>query len=153
MQDIKLIRNSERDANAERGAHFHPTIGSVIPTGFTTSHPQARPRCFETQSPTSSSTKVKDEGYSSSPLLMTLYIFQSSSSSPSSIPVARALLCPLLSTLLFYARLRVARISLSMVRPESFYGWAVHPPLHPSFTLEEPPHLPSWWVIHSRVRE
>jgi hypothetical protein len=46
MQDITLIRNSGRDANAERGARFHPTVGSVTPNGFTTSHPRARPRCL-----------------------------------------------------------------------------------------------------------
>jgi hypothetical protein len=40
-----LIRNRERDATAERGAHFHPTIGSVTPNGFTTDHPRAKPRC------------------------------------------------------------------------------------------------------------
>jgi hypothetical protein len=63
----KLIRSTRRDATAERGACFHPTIGSVTPNGFTTSHPRGRPRCFEIQSPTSSSTKFKDEGYSPSP--------------------------------------------------------------------------------------
>jgi hypothetical protein len=37
---ITLIRNNTRgDATAERGARFHPTIGSVTPNGFTTSHP------------------------------------------------------------------------------------------------------------------
>jgi hypothetical protein len=46
MQDITLIRNSRRDANAERGARFHPTVGSVTPNRFTTSHPRARPRCL-----------------------------------------------------------------------------------------------------------
>ena len=29
------------NATAERGARFHPTIGSVIPRGFTTNHPWA----------------------------------------------------------------------------------------------------------------
>jgi hypothetical protein len=62
-----LIISTRRDATAERGARFHPTVGSVTPNGFTTSHPRARPRCFEIQSPTSSSTEVKDEGYSPSP--------------------------------------------------------------------------------------
>jgi hypothetical protein len=28
-------------ATAERGARFHPTIGSTTPNGFTTSHPRA----------------------------------------------------------------------------------------------------------------
>ena len=41
-----LIRSTRRDATAERGAHFHPTVGSVTPNGFTTSHPRARPRCL-----------------------------------------------------------------------------------------------------------
>ena len=59
--------NTRGYATAERGAHFHPTVGSVTPNGFTTIHPQARPRCFEIQSPTSSSTEIKDEGYSPSP--------------------------------------------------------------------------------------
>jgi hypothetical protein len=36
-----LIRTIRRDATAERGAHFHPTIGSVTPNGFITGHPRA----------------------------------------------------------------------------------------------------------------
>jgi hypothetical protein len=59
----------------EEGARFHPTVGSTTPNGFTTSHPRARPRCFETQSLTSRSSEVQDEGYSPSPLLMTPCIF------------------------------------------------------------------------------
>jgi hypothetical protein len=45
-----LIRTRRRDATAERGACFHPTIGSVTPNGFTTGHPRARPRCSERES-------------------------------------------------------------------------------------------------------
>jgi hypothetical protein len=33
-------------AAAERGAHFHPTIGVVTPSGFTTSHPRAETMMF-----------------------------------------------------------------------------------------------------------
>ena len=62
-----LIKSTRCDVTADRGAHFHPTVGSVTPNRFTTSHPRPRPRCFEIQSPTSNSTKVKDEGYSLSP--------------------------------------------------------------------------------------
>jgi hypothetical protein len=51
----------------EMGDRFHPTVGSVTPNGFTTSHPRARPGCFEVQSPTCISTEIKDEGYSPSP--------------------------------------------------------------------------------------
>jgi hypothetical protein len=89
IQDINTYqKNTRYDATAKRGARFHPTVGSATPNGFTTSHPRARPRGFETQSPTSHSSKVKDKGYSPSPLLKTHCIFQSSSSSPSAIPVA-----------------------------------------------------------------
>jgi hypothetical protein len=61
-----LRKYTKHDATTERGSHFHPTIGSVTPKRFTTSHPQARPRCFEVQSPASSSIEIKDEGYSPS---------------------------------------------------------------------------------------
>jgi hypothetical protein len=57
----------KRDATAERGARFHPIVGSVTPNEFTTSHPRARPRCYVIQSLTSISMEVKDEGYSPSP--------------------------------------------------------------------------------------
>jgi hypothetical protein len=37
-----LIRNNTRgQATAERGAHFHPTVGLATPSGFTTIHPRA----------------------------------------------------------------------------------------------------------------
>jgi hypothetical protein len=52
---------------AERGAHFHPTIGSVTPMDLSLATPKLKPRCFENQSLTSSSTEVRDEGYSPSP--------------------------------------------------------------------------------------
>jgi hypothetical protein len=45
-----LIRTRRRDATTERGARFHPTIGSVTPNVFTTGHPRARPRCSERES-------------------------------------------------------------------------------------------------------
>jgi hypothetical protein len=45
-----LIRTRRRDATVERGACFHPTIGSVTPNRFTTGHPRARPRCSEIES-------------------------------------------------------------------------------------------------------
>ena len=47
-----LIRkNIGFDATTERGARFHPTVGSATPNGFTTSHPRtrhprARPQCL-----------------------------------------------------------------------------------------------------------
>jgi hypothetical protein len=41
IQDITLIRKTPGDATAERGARFHPTVGSTTPNGFTTSHPRA----------------------------------------------------------------------------------------------------------------
>jgi hypothetical protein len=83
IQDINTYQKNTRcNATAERGARFHPTVGSATPKGFTTSHPRARPRCFETQSLTSRSSEVQDEGYSPSPLLITLCISRSSSGSP-----------------------------------------------------------------------
>jgi hypothetical protein len=37
-----LIRNNTRgQATTERGARFHPTVGLVTPSRFTTSHPRA----------------------------------------------------------------------------------------------------------------
>ena len=44
IQNIRhktLIKFTGRDATAKRGAHFHPTVGSATPNGFTTSHPWA----------------------------------------------------------------------------------------------------------------
>ena len=43
MQDVKHLSEiiPEMSATAERGAHFHPTVGLATPSGFTTSHPQA----------------------------------------------------------------------------------------------------------------
>jgi hypothetical protein len=32
-----------REVNDERGACFHPTIGTTTPNRFTVGHPQARP--------------------------------------------------------------------------------------------------------------
>jgi hypothetical protein len=49
-QDINTYQKTPGDATAERGARFHPTVGSATPNGFTTSHPRARPRCCETES-------------------------------------------------------------------------------------------------------
>jgi hypothetical protein len=43
IQDTRyehLSENTRCDATSERGARFHPTIGSVNPNGFTTSHPE-----------------------------------------------------------------------------------------------------------------
>ena len=40
IQDITLIRKTPGNATAKRGARFHPTVGSVTPNEFTTSHPQ-----------------------------------------------------------------------------------------------------------------
>ena len=61
-----LIRTTRCDATVQKGARFHPTIGSVTPNGFIIGHPELRPRCSEIQSLTSSSTEVRDKGYSSS---------------------------------------------------------------------------------------
>jgi hypothetical protein len=43
MQYVKHLSEitPEVSATAERGARFHPTVGSAIPIGFTTSHPRA----------------------------------------------------------------------------------------------------------------
>jgi hypothetical protein len=153
-----LSENTRCNATAERGARFHPTVGSATPNGFTTSHPRARPRCFETQSLTSRSSEVQDEGYSPSPLLMTHCISRSSSGSPSAIPVVCVCVCVSVCSTLppppFHTSFLLRgcvwhEIPCPMVRSESFYGWAVRP--IPSFTLEEPPHLPSGWVIHFGV--
>jgi hypothetical protein len=42
MQNVKHLSKitPEVSATVERGAHFHPTIGSMIPIGFTSSHPR-----------------------------------------------------------------------------------------------------------------
>ena len=43
MKDVKHLSEitPEVSETAERSARFHPTIGSAIPIGFTTSHPRA----------------------------------------------------------------------------------------------------------------
>jgi hypothetical protein len=40
-------KNTRSDAIAERGAHFHPTVGSTTPKGFTTSHPRSETTMLE----------------------------------------------------------------------------------------------------------
>jgi hypothetical protein len=138
---------------AERVARFHPTVGSVTSDRFTTSHPRARPRCFKIQSPTSSSTKVKDKGYSPPPLFIIPPYFQSSSGFSSAILVVRVLSPPsphFLSCLFLQDCVwREFPHLWSGLRASTDGRFT---PI-PSLTLEEPPHLPSWWVIHSRVRE
>ena len=129
---------------AEKGDHFDPTVGSVTPNRFTTSHPWARPWCFEIQSPTSSLMEVKDEGYSPYPMLITLCVSRVFSNSLlwslscvfSLSPLPHFLSC------LFSTRLCVAQISSSVVRSESFYRWVVHPhPLIKSLGASPPTNL------------
>jgi len=36
----KLIRTRRHDVNTKRGAHFHPTIGSVTPNGLPLATPK-----------------------------------------------------------------------------------------------------------------
>jgi hypothetical protein len=62
-----LIRTIRCDVTVERGARFQPTIVSVTPNGFTTGHPELKPKSFEIQSLSYRSTEVRDKGYSSSP--------------------------------------------------------------------------------------
>jgi hypothetical protein len=151
-QDINTYQKTPSDATTERGAHFHPTIVSTIPNGFTTSDPRARPRCFETQSLTSHSLEVQDEGYFPSPLLMTHRISWSSSGSPPAnfcrvcVSVCMLPSPPPFCTSFLLRGCVWHEIPCLMVRSESFYGWVVRP--IPSFTLEEPPHLLSGQVIH-----
>jgi hypothetical protein len=43
IQDTRyehLSENTRCDATTERGARFHPTVGSMTSNGFTTSHPE-----------------------------------------------------------------------------------------------------------------
>jgi hypothetical protein len=57
-----LIIIGECEVIVERGACFHPTIGTTTLDGFTTGHPQDRPII----SPCS--TTVRDGGYSPPPI-------------------------------------------------------------------------------------
>jgi hypothetical protein len=127
---ITLIRNTRRDVTAERGARFHPTIGSVTPDGFTTSHPRAKPRClrFSLLLPAQRKSRMK---------VTLLFLCSELPIFPEFLRFffrdpCRACFLLSLPTLPFFpfsARLRVARIPPSVVRSESFYRWAVHP--HP----------------------
>jgi hypothetical protein len=131
IQDARykhLLENITKcGTTAERGSCFPPTVGSVTPNGFITSHPRGRPRCFETQSLTSRLSEVKDEFYSPSSLLMTHYIFLSSSSSPSAIFLSPP--PPHTAFLAFSSKVVCGANSPTVVRFEGFYRWAVHP--HP----------------------
>jgi hypothetical protein len=135
IQDTRykhLSENTRCDATAERGARFHPTVGSVTPNGFTTSHPRARPRGlrFSLLLPAQRKSRTK---------VTLLLLCSELSVFPEFSPVLFRDPCracsPLFSSLphflscLFSARLHVARISPSAVRSGSCYGWAVHP--HP----------------------
>jgi hypothetical protein len=45
MQYVKHLSEitPEVSATIESGARFHPTVGLVTPSGFTTSHPEMKP--------------------------------------------------------------------------------------------------------------
>jgi hypothetical protein len=61
-----LIRIGKCEATPDRGAHFLPTIGTVTPKGFTTSHPELDHGAMrEILSPCS--TKVRGGVYSPPP--------------------------------------------------------------------------------------
>ena len=137
---------------AERGARFHPTVGSMTPNGFTTSHPWARPRClrFSLLLPAQWKSRMKVTLlllYSELPCISRVPLFFL----PRSPSRVFSPLFPTLPFLPFSARLHVVRI------PHPWSGLRASTdgkfdPI-PSLTLEEPPHLPSWQVIHSKVRE
>jgi hypothetical protein len=137
--------------------------------------PELKPRCFEIQSLTSSSTEVRDEGYSPSP---NTEIDKDEGYSPS--PGSISIFCDQNSLFLFQSflgpesfRSRLCIFPQVFLCPPHFlsclpqqdcvwlefpvrgqvwkpYGWAVCP--IPSLTLEEvfPPTSPT--VIHSWVR-
>jgi hypothetical protein len=74
MQDVKHLLEITPDviATAERGARFHPNVGSTTPNGFTTSHPRAETTMLRGSSLCLPVTE--NEGYSPySPLSLTLY--------------------------------------------------------------------------------
>jgi hypothetical protein len=52
MQDVKHLSEITPNviATAERGARFHPTVGSTTPTDLPLATPELRPRCCETES-------------------------------------------------------------------------------------------------------
>jgi hypothetical protein len=142
MQDITLIRNSGRDANAERGARFHPTVGSVTPNGFTTSHPRARPRClrFSLLLPAQRKSRTK---VTLLLLCSELPVFPELLQFSSAIPVARVL-----SSLPYHTSSLAFSLQDCMWRefPHPWSGLGAvtdgwFTPI-PSLTLEEPPHLP-----------
>jgi hypothetical protein len=138
--------------------------------------PELKPRCFEIQSLTSSSTEVrdegyspspntkidKDEGYSPSPGSISIFCDQNSLSSfsPSSDPRVSALVSafffaglPLPTTLPFLpssARLCVARIPSPWSGLEALQMGSLPHPLINSWG--GPSHLPALTVIHSWVR-
>jgi hypothetical protein len=117
-------KNIRGDATAERGSHFHPTIGSVNPNGFKTSHPRARDHDVARLSLYLLVTK--NEGYSpSSPLSLTLYFpdffflffFPSLTSAPPPL-IAHS------SCLFFFGEVACGTIFLTVVRSEdSMDGW------------------------------
>jgi hypothetical protein len=137
---------------AERGARFHPTVGSVTPNGFTTSHPRARPRClrFSLLLPSQRKSRTK----------VTLLLLCSE------LPIFQEFLPVLFrdpyhaSSLILFPTLPFFPFLQDCVWREFPHLW---PGLRastngrftpiPSLTLEEPPRLPFWQVIHSRVRE
>ena len=45
-----LSETRNREVTVERGAGFHPTIGTATPDGFTVDHPRSRPWCSERDS-------------------------------------------------------------------------------------------------------
>jgi hypothetical protein len=127
---------------AERGARFHPTVGSVTPNGFTTSHPRARPRClrFSLLLPAQRKSRTK---------VTLLLLCSELPVFPEFLPVLfrdpyRAYSLPPFPTLPFLPFLQDC-VWHEFPRPwsglrASTDGWFT--PI-PSLTLKEPPHLPS----------
>jgi hypothetical protein len=137
---------------AERGVHFHPTIGSMTPNRFTTSHPRATPRClrFSILLPAQRKSRTK---------VTLLLLCSELPVFPEFLLVFFCDLCRAHSlfpfpTLPFFPFLQYC-VWCEFPRPWSGLRASMDgrfTPI-PSLTLEEPPHLPSWRVIHSRVRE
>jgi hypothetical protein len=125
-----LSENTRCEVTTERGARFHPTVGSMTPNGFTTSHPRARPRClrFNLLLPTQRKSRTN---VTLLLLFSELPVFPEILQFSSTIPVVHVLPHPFshMSFLAFSTIFCVAQIPPYVVRSGSFYEWAVLP--HP----------------------
>jgi hypothetical protein len=145
MQDITLIKNSGHDVNAKRGARFQLDLPLATPE---LDHDALRLNLL-LPAQRKSRTKVTPLLLCSQLSVFSEFLWFSFRDSYRALSLPPPTTLPLLPFSLQDCMWHKFPYPWSGLRASTNGRFA---PI-PSFTLEEPPHLPSWQVIHSRVRE